>query len=392
MNRTSYDTLRELAPTDPVDAAGLEVARAAFERGLRAERTEGAFPVNGGEHLVVPSPRRAGGLGRILVAVTASVLLIGVGAVGTVLIRDVSQPVSLRPPVDADPIPGVPNPSTDLSPAPSAGPTSAEPAVRCDARNMSVDGAPEIPSSEWPGLMEHGWTLPDVPVTASPTLQSAPVECAGRIAAVVFADPADDRAIVVYEQMSSARTPAPDTSLSEAEVAAGGPSADLFVTWTDENGRPWWAMAGGVPAEEFRTILGSLTYGEDGSVTGPVPGGFERVETPEIEPGTTLFLWRMWHNESMPYLWVSWPVTAPIEAGLADGRDYTAVEFDGGTALYSEGIPGLSGNPPSLRWEKGGVGFWLLDSGADLETLKARARSVEPLDLDDPQLAPYLDR
>ena len=391
MSRTSYDILGELAPTGPVDAAGLEVARAAFERGRRAERTEGAFAVNGREQLV-PSPRRAGGLGRVLVALTASVLLIGVGAVGAVLIRDVAQPVGFRPPLDGDPIPGAPDPSTDLSPAPSAGPTNTEPAVQCDGRNMSVDGAPEIPSSQWAGLMEHGWTLPDVPVTASPTLQSAPVECAGSIAAATFADPADDRAVVVYEHMGSAVSPAAGTSLEEAEVEGAGPSADLFVTWTDENGRPWWAMAGGVSVEEFRTILGSLTYGEDGSVTGPVPHGFERVETPETKPGTTMYLWRMWHNEAMPYLWVSWPETQPIEAGIADGRDHTPVEFDGGIALYSEGIPGSVGNPPSLRWVKDGVRFWLSDAGADLETLKARARSVSPLDLDDPQLTPYLSR
>jgi len=392
MNRTSYDILTELAPTGPVDAARLEVAHAAFERGLLTERAEGAFTGGGRDYLGTRGARRAGGLGRVLVALTASVLLIGAGAVGAVLIRDVVQPVGFRPPLDAEPIPGAPDPSTDLSPAPSAGPSSTGPAVQCDARNMAVDGAPEIPSTQWPGLMEHGWTLPDVPVTASPTLQSAPVECAGDITAAVFADPADDRAVVVYEQMSSARTPAPDTSLSEAEVAAAGPSADLFVTWTDENGHPWWAMAGGVSVEEFRMILGSLTYGEDGSVAGPAPDGFERVVTPEIEPTTTMYLWRMWHDENMPYLWASWPATAPIEAGIADGSDYTAVEFDGGIALYSPGLPGLSANPPSLRWVKDGVRFWLLDAGADLETLKARARSVGPLDLDDPELAPYLNR
>lgn len=390
MNRTSYDILRDLAPTDPVDAAGLEVARAAFERGLLAERAEGAFPVDGRGHLVVPSPRRAGGLGRVLVAVTATVLLIGAGAVGAVLIRDIAQPVDVGPQVDPGRPIGASEPSVS-SQAPSAGPTSTEPAVQCDARNMAVDGAPEIPSSQWRGLMDHGWTLPDVPVTASPTLQSAPVECAGEIAAATFADPADDRAVVVYEHLSYAASPAPGTSLDEAEVAAR-PSGAVFVAWTDEHGHPWYAQGGGVSVDEFRTILGSLTYGEDGSVTGPVPDGFDRVETPETEPGTTMYLWRMWHNETMPYLWAWWPATAPIESGLADGRGYTEVEFDGGIALYSEGLPGVAGNPPSLRWVKDGVRFWLSDSGADLETLKARARSVRPLDLDDPQLTPYLNR
>jgi hypothetical protein len=348
--------------------------------------------VNNREHLVVPIPRRAGRLGRVLVAVTASVLLVGTGAFGAVLIRDIAQPVEVGPPVDGRPPVGAPDPSTGSSQAPSAAPTSTEPAVQCDALNMSVDAAPESPSSQWSGLMDHGWTLPDVPVTAPPTLQSAPVECAGAIAAATFADPAEDRAVVVYEQLSYAASPAPGTSLDEAEVAVGGPSEDLFLKWTDENGHPWWAMAGGVSVEEFRTILGSLAYSEDGSVTGPVPEGFERVETPETKPGTTLYLWRMWHDETMPYLWAWWPATAPIEAGIADGRDYTPVEFDGGIALYSPGIPDAAGNPPSLRWEKDGVRFWLSDSGADLETLKARARSVRPLDLDDPRLTPYLDR
>ena len=384
MNRTSYDILRELAPTEPVDDAGLEVARAALERGLRAERAEDAFPVNGREHLAAPGRRRAGTPGRVLVALTASVLLIGAGAVGAVLIRDIAQPVDVGPPV------GAPDPWTGSTVAPPSTRPGDGAAVQCDDVS-SVDMAPEIPSSQWPGLMDHGWTLPDVPVTAPPTLQGTPVECAGAIASVVFADPADDRAVVVYERLPGALPPAPDTSLVEADVGTTG-SGDHHVAWTDEQGYPWYAQAGGISVEEFRTILGSLTYGEDGVVTGPVPDGFERVETPEIKPGTQMYLWRMWHNESMPYLWAWWPATAPIEAGLADGRGYTAVEFDGGIALYSEGLSGVAGNPPSLRWEKDGVRFWLSDSGADLETLKARARSVRPLDLDDPQLTRHLNR
>ncbi|MFD2794281.1 hypothetical protein ACFS27_12045 [Promicromonospora vindobonensis] len=381
MNRTSYDTLRDLAPTEPVDAEGLEVARAAFDRGLRTETVGAAFPVVGrGDRM----SRRAGRPGRVLVAVTASVLLIGAGVAGAVLIRDIAQPAESGPPV------GGPDPLTGSTvPPPSASPEDG-PAVQCDDLSMSTDMTPEIPSSEWPDLMEHGWTLPDVPVTAPPTLQGAPAECAGATAAVVFADPADDRAVVVYERLPGL-PPAPDRPLAEAEVGTVG-SGDHHVAWTDEAGHQWYADAGGVSVEEFRAILGSLDYGADASVTGPVPDGFERVETPEIAPGTTLHLWRMWHNESLPYLWASWPATMPIEAALADGRDYTAVEFDGGIALYSEGIPGLSANPPSLRWEKDGVRFWLSDAGADLETLKARARSVRPLDLDDPELAPYLNR
>ncbi|MEU4364674.1 hypothetical protein [Promicromonospora sp. NPDC023987] len=382
MNRTSYDTLRDLAPTDPVDAEGLEVARAAFDRGLRAETVGGAFPVDGRGNLVPPRSRRVGRPGRVLVAVTASVLLIGVGAIGAVLIRDIAGPVEFGPPV------GAPDPLTGSTVAPPSAAPGDGHGVQCDHHNMSTDMAPEIPSSEWPDLMEHGWTLPDVPVTAPPTLQGAPVECAGQIAALVFADAADDRAIAVYAGTRAPGLAAPETSLGEAEVGKTG-TGDLFVEWADETGHLWYAQAGGVSVEEFRTILNSLTYGADGSVTGPVPDGFEQVETPEVEPGTTMYLWRMRHDEVSSYLWVTWPVTEPIEAGLADGRDYTAVEFDGGVALYGPGIPGLSANPPSLRWEKDGARFWLLDSGADLETLKARARTVRPLDLDDSQLAPY---
>lgn len=383
MNRTSYDILRELAPTDPVDPAGLEVARAAVERGRLAERVEGAFPVDGRDHLVVPGRRRAGGGGRILVAATATVLLLAAGAFGAVLLDDMTQRVG--PPA------GVPDPAEDpmyVPPSPTAG---DGPAVQCDHLDTVLDGAPEIPSSEWPGLIEHGWTLPDVPVTAAPTLQGAPMECAGEIAAATFADPANDRAVVVYERMPAGTPAVVGRSLAEAEVGTSG-SGDHSVAWEDETGRPWFARGGGVSVEELRTILGSLTYGADGSVTGPVPEGFERVETPETEPGTTLYLWRMWHDETSPYLWAWWPATAPIEAGLADGRDYTAVEFDGGTALYSPGLPGVSGNPPSLRWERDGVRYWLSDSGADLETLMARARSVRPLALDDSRLTPYLNR
>lgn len=384
MNRTRYEDLQELAPDGAVDDTGLEVARAALERGRRHEQAGGMLTVGGSERLVALGSRRAWGVGRVLVLLTATVLVLGVGALGAVLVKGMAQP--------ADVGPRIVKPDTRTGPTASPSPTpEGEPSVRCDDLNSTIDGAPEIPSAEWPGLMDHGWTLPDVPVTASPTLQGAPAECAGDIAAVVFADPADDRAVAVYEQVPFTRPLAPDVSLAEAEVGAL-PSGDQFVRWTDEHGNSRWAQAGGVSAEEFRVILESLTYREDGSVTGPVPGGFERVETPEIKPGTTLYLWRMWHYEGMPYLWVTWPVTTPIEASLADGRDYEAVEFDGGVALYSGGLPGSGSNPPSLKWDKDGARFWLLDSGADLETLKARARSVRPLELDDPQLVPFLRR
>jgi hypothetical protein len=384
MNRTSYDDLRELAPTDPVDAEGLEVARAAFERGRRAaERTTATFPLDGGARPVTSRPRRAGQAGRVLVALTAGVLLVVAGTVGTVLIRAIARSV------DAGPAAGATEPRTP-PPSPSARPGDG-PAVQCDDSGMGLDSAPEISSSEWPYLLDHGWTLPDVPLTAPPTLQGSPVECVGSVASVVFADPADDRAVVVYERLPGALPAAPGTSLSEAEIGTVG-SGDHNVAWTDEHGYPWFAQAGGVSVAEFRTVLDSLVYREDGSVTGPVPDGFERVETPDTEPGTTLYLWTMWHGEAMSYLWATWPVTTPIEAGIADGRDYTAVDFDGGTALYSGGIEGLSANPPSLKWERDGVRFWLLDSGADLETLKARARSVRPLDFDSPELRPFLGR
>lgn len=381
MNRTMYDDLYELAPRGPVDTTGLQVARAAFERGTRAE---GAFPVGGRERPAARDRRRAGGAGRVLVALTASVVVLGTGALGATLFGDASEPARVGPQV------GVQEESAVPSVPPSATP-GGEPGVRCDDLNSVLDGAPEIPAAQWPGLIEHGWRLPDVPVTASPTLQGAPVECAARLTAAVFADAEDDRAVVVYETYGGGIQPEPGTSLAEASVDTAG-TGDHFVTWTDDRGNPWWAAAGGVSVEEFRAILDSLDYGEDGTVTGPVPDGFERVETPEVEPGSTLYLWRMRHDEANSYLWVTWPVTAPIEAGLADGRDNTAVEFDGRVALYNPGLPGVSANPPSLRWVEDGARFWLLDAGADLETLKTRARSVEPIDLDDPELRPYLGR
>lgn len=386
MSRTMYDDLRELAPTGPVDSVGLEVARAALDRELHSERAEGALTVGGPGRYVTPGRQRARSTGRVLVAVTASVLLVGAGALGAVLIRDIAQPADVGPPA------GVPDPWTGSTVSPSPVPDEGS-GVQCDDFGTSLDMAPEVPSSRWPGQLDHGWTVPDVPVTASPTLQSAPVECAGQVAAAVFADAAAGRAVAVFagQRLPGEGIAAPDASLAEAKVGTTG-SGDHFVEWADEAGHPWYAQAGGVSVEELRTILEGLVYGADGSVTGPVPEGFEQVETPEVEPGTTLYLWRMLHDEVSSYLWVTWPVTTPIEAGLTDGRDNQAVEFDGGVALYSPGLPGVSANPPSLRWEEDGARFWLLDSGADLETLKERARSVRPLDLDGPELAPFLDR
>ena len=52
MNRTRYDDLQELAPAQAVDGAGLEVARAAFERGRQEEQTVGPVSYT---HLTLPT-------------------------------------------------------------------------------------------------------------------------------------------------------------------------------------------------------------------------------------------------------------------------------------------------------------------------------------------------
>ncbi|MFE7505846.1 hypothetical protein [Promicromonospora sp. NPDC057488] len=389
MNRTRYDDLLELAPTKAVDGTGLEVARAAFERGRWHEQADGMLTMGGRGGPFVSGPRRAWSVGRVLVLLTATVLLFGAGVVGTVLLNDVAQPADMGPQVES------PDPRTGptASPSPTAEDRAAEDvtAARCDGPGSSLDGSPVILPSEWSGVLDHGWMLPDVPVTAAPRLHSAPVECAVRTAVVVFADAADGRAVAVYPGKMGADLPDPRASLDRAEVETL-PSGDHYVVWSDELGDPWYAHAGGISVEEFRAILKSLTYGPDGSATGPAPDGFEQVGVPEVEPGTTIYLWQMWHDEANSYLWVTWPVTTPIEAGIADGSNHEAVEFDGGVALYDEGVSSTGSNPPSLRWDKDGARFWLLDSGADLETLKERARSVQPLELDDPRLTPFLDR
>ncbi|WP_285101850.1 hypothetical protein [Promicromonospora sp. MEB111] len=389
MNRARYDDLLELAPDGAVDDTGLEVARAAFERGRRREQAGGMLTVGGSRPLVAPDSRRTWGVGRVLVLLTATVLVLGIGALGAVLVKDVALPADVGPQVvkpDSRTGPTVsPSPTTEDRTAEDAA------AAQCDGPGSSLDGSPVIPPSEWSGVLDHGWMLPDVPVTAAPRLHSASVECAGRVAAVVFADAADGRAVAVYPGKMGVDVPVPRALLDQAEVETL-PSGDHYVQWIDEFGDPWTAQAGGISAEEFRAILESLTYGPDGSATGPVPDGFEQVEVPEVEPGTTLYLWQMWHDDVNSYLSVTWPVTTPIEAGLADGRDYEAVEFDGGVALYSGGLPGVGANPPSLRWDRNGARFWLLDADADLDTLKARARSVRPLELDDPRLVPFLRR
>ncbi|MGW2095595.1 hypothetical protein [Promicromonospora sukumoe] len=391
MNRTRYDDLHELAPARAVDGTGLEVARAAFERGRQEEQAHGLLTVGGRGGSLMPGPRRGGSAGRVLVLLTACLLLLGVGAVGAVLVDDAAQPADVGPRVESSETVEQPDPPTGPTPTPLSTADDGT-AVQCDDLNSSLDMAPELPPSEWPGVLDHGWTLPDVPVTAAPRLHGSPMECAGEVAAAGFADLADSRAVVVYmgRKPMYRALPIPVASLHEAEVGTGG-SGDHYVEWADEDGQLWYAEAGGISAGEFQAILETLTYGPEGSVTGPVPDGFEQVEVPEeVEPGTTLYLWQMRHDDVSSYLWVRWPVTTPIEAGLADGRGNEAVEFDGGVALYNESPRGGPANPPSLKWDRNGARFWLLDAGADLETLKQRARSVRPLDLDDPRLVPFM--
>ncbi|RPF19908.1 hypothetical protein [Myceligenerans xiligouense] len=368
-----HQILSDLAPAGPPDSAGLEQARAAFEWG----RTQGAFSFSTDvENTAIMrsrmwTPRHAVALGVV------GLLLAGVGATASFLNADRPTSDVAAPPVLFDPLR---LPET------------------C-GQYFSMPEAVRVPVERWDELLDHAVTRPDVPITAPPTFEAVPVDCPDGVATAFFVDRENERAIAVLHGGSLPDAVDPETRTGPPEADGvdlrgteaqelASPAGFRFIWWT-EGGDRWYAQGNGVTRDDLVSALEGLELGS-GEVSG-APRGYERVELPKAEAGTKQYQWMLWQgsvqdgrlSSGSPYVRVAWPALVPEEYAYLEGTG-EFVEFDGGLATYFEDTTGVNAN--TFSWTKDGVRYSISDSDADLATMKQIARSMEPVDADDPRL------
>ncbi|MBE1875686.1 hypothetical protein [Myceligenerans pegani] len=374
MSRETHEILSDLAPAGSPDPAGLEQARAAFERGRTGAQGAFSFSIDVEKTALVRSriwePRQLVALGVV------GLLLVGAGVTASFLGTDRSRAEVAAPPaVRIDPLR---LPET------------------CGQYTMMPEAVP-VPVQQWGELLDHAVTRPDVPITAPPTFEAVPVNCPDGLATAFFVDRQNEQAFAVLRGGPLPSGLDPETSTGPAEASPVelrgttaqelvSPAGYQFIWWT-EGGDRWHAQGNGVTRDELVSALESLELGS-GRVSG-VPEGYERVKLPKAGPGTTQYQWMLWQGSvqdgrlesGSSYVSAVWPALVPEEYSYLEGGE--VVEFDGGLATYTEGT---GPNANSFSWREDGVQYSISDSDADLETMKEIARSMEPIDADDPRL------
>lgn len=376
MNHETHQILSDLAPSGSPDSVGLEQARAAFELGRTGAQGAFSFSIDVEKTALVRSriwePRQVVALGVV------GLLLVGAGATAGFLGSDRSRADVAAPPptVRVDPL-SLPD--------------------TCGQYTMMPEAVP-VPVQQWDELLDHAVTRPDVPITAPPTFEAVPVNCPDGLATAFFVDRENERAFAVLHGGPLPGGVDPETGTGPSEAGPvdlrgttgqefASPVGYQFIWWT-EGGDRWYAQGNGVTRDELVSALESLELGS-GRVS-EVPEGYERVELPKAKPGTRQYQWMLWQGSvqdgrlesGSPYVYAVWPALVPEEYSYLEGGEF--VEFDGGLATYSEDTTGVNAN--TFSWREGGVQYSISDSDADLETMKQIARSMEPVDADDPRL------
>ncbi|MBL0887282.1 hypothetical protein [Myceligenerans indicum] len=402
MNRTT-ELLQRIAPDAALDPAGLEVARASFDRARRQAGSAGARRRGPGVDALAPQ-RTVLTRGQVLALATAGVLLLGAVGTTAVLAGDHGLSSVTRLPGGGS----SPSGTDDSVPSPStagtarAQDTAGEPdhwsTEDCAPTTQSLDTAPSVPEEEWPGKLDHAVMLPDVPIDARPTLQETEVRCLATAVRAVYVDVEGNRGLNLYRHQRAYTSPSPDREVPS--VPDGGRRVELRGTegsvWEqpehgsvtmmwEEHGTAWTARAAGMTTDEVLAAVEALTISPEGAVSGPVPDGFEAVAQ-EVAPTDVVRLFTLHHPTYGPYLYVSWPPASPAARLARSAGDAQAVRMpDGSIAVYEPGLA-AAGNPPRFFWEEDGAGYALSDAGASLPEMITRAGTIEHLAATDPRL------
>ncbi|NCT92400.1 hypothetical protein GXB85_15805 [Cellulomonas sp. APG4] len=357
MTRDAWTLLLELAPSVPVDEAGLARARSHVE----ARRA-------GVDDLAYRRRRRALGVRRLTAAA-------GVAAVAAVV-----WPLGGNGDGDG-PSTGVPQ-ALGVLPAAAVG-------MGCTNEDLPVPGLSDpdqpVPRDLWgsvPQVRESLYLVGDrTPETAHVT--SGPAVC-DAIPVAVLHDEVGRRGVVVYRDVTQAFRGATNlgrtTVRGHAAQVLSPPAGHHFVSWTDDEGIRWFTEAAGVSVEELVGIL-DTSLDDDGLVA--TPEGFRSVPVHAPDPEGTVYRWTVqYESGGYLYLEVTTPARGAVEmrASWATEQQYTTVGDV--RAVYLPQEQGGAG----LRWTTDEASYRLVVAGADLAELQEIATSLEHVSPDDPRL------
>lgn len=392
MTRDPLDRVAALAPDRPTDPDGLADARARFEAGCRADDARQA-PVSrrtsGGS--TFPWSRLALTAG---LATATAVAVLGVTAV----VGPSGEPG--QPPSQARLL--------GLVPAAAA----ANPA--CGAASVDEDLSTPMDRSAWSSspvadvAAVVGQRRPD-----RVTVYEEVRHCPTAVASAVIYDPDEVKGINIYRDVASGHLTEIERLGAADKVSVRGVDGWVLswtndpgvprqrLTWIDQDGVRWYAVAEGMPERDTLAVLDALEFDGAGDLDpSSVPDGLEHapVLDPEVGERST-YTWGVEYGTddravveqdggsfdqpgpSYLYLEVTTPATAPVEAEVAEFRN-DIIDFDGTRAAWTPHGQGGA----ELRWVEDGVRYRLVAQVEDLEAMREVARTVEPVDLDDPRL------
>ncbi|MCL1871377.1 MAG: hypothetical protein FWF90_13320 [Promicromonosporaceae bacterium] len=382
MSLDALERVAALCPELPVDADGLSLALAAFERGLvdepatsiTARRPAATRRLPGAVHW-----RRLTLAGVAAVAVTAAAIVLPARLAPS----DTSTPQRL---------------GGGLLPAAAA----ADPA--CATAAVAEPPAPvTIPRGKWATtpvadvLSLVGDRAPQH-ISAYKMLHRCPTA----VPVAVVYDARNVRGVNVYRDVAASDITQIEKVGDAHEAAVRGVNGWILawvnegnyprqrLTWIDASGQRWYAEAESLPEAQTVALLDGLTFGSDGVLDpASVPPGFAAAPaTPSAPAGAPTYTWTAEYGtpkgEPGPgyvYLEVSTPATLPVETEVADFRN-RLVDFDGVMAAYSPQGQGGS----ELRWVTNGVRYRLVAAVGSLDELLAVARTVRHATPADPLL------
>lgn len=394
MTRDPLDRVAAFAPAPdrPTDPDGLADARARFEAGRRADdarRAPASRRTSGGSTFPWSRLALTAGLATATaVAVLAVTAAMGPGG------EPGQQPSQAR--------------LLGLVPAAAA----ANPA--CGAASVDQDLSTPMDRSTWSSspvadvAAVVGQRRPDR-VTVYEEIR----HCPAAVASAVIYDPDELKGINVYRDVAAGHLTEIETLAAADTVSLRGVDGWVLawtnepgvprqrLTWIDQDGVRWYAVAEGMLEGDTLAVLDALEFDAEGDLEpSSVPDGLEHapVLDPEVGERST-YTWAAEYGveggtvveqdggsfdqpgPTYLYLEVTTPATAPVEAEVAEFRN-EIVDLDGKRAAWTPHGQGGA----ELRWVQDGVRYRLVAQVDGLEAMRELARTVEPVDLDDPRL------
>ncbi|MFC8730917.1 hypothetical protein ACFT5B_00465 [Luteimicrobium sp. NPDC057192] len=396
MTPEPLERIAALAPRPSVDPDGLAAAFAAFERGLRTT------PEVAGRRRRSTKTRH---VRRVALAGAVAVALTG----GAIVLPPHLHAFWPGSRTAGDPFAPTGPLSSGLLPAAAAADG------RCASPVVEDMDAVKVPREAWAtSPISSALGLLDVDVAPDYVgAYESPRRCPTAVANAVVYDSSRTTGVNVYRDVAADdELRGIETDDHAVRFSVRGASASALswkngdrprqrITWVDDTGIRWFAVADGLPQATTVRLLDALRFDDGGALeTSSVPKGYRSAPTTDPAVGTKpSYQWEVQYDgggstsvtqgtgmyevpsPKYRYLSVTTPAIEPIEARIAS-RGNALVDFDGTLAAWSPSGEGGA----RLTWIQDGAVYQLAAPVKSLDAMLALARTVEHVHADDPRL------